>query len=92
MFHSKSIAVSLLGAATALAGCQMAAPEAPARPATEVNCIAAVEAESGVTGATLGGSKLVDVRLDVLINVPGSANPWGCVVDAEGNVSQVYPT
>lgn len=91
MLSNKLVSVSFLGAATALGGC-LSAPEEPARPATEVNCIAAVEAESGVTGATLAGSKLVDTRLDVLIDVPGAATPWGCVVDAEGNVSQVYPT
>lgn len=91
MISNKFVSLSLLAAIPALAGC-LQTPEEPARPATEVNCIAAVEAESGVTGATLAGSKLVDTRLDVLIDVPGAAAPWGCVVDAEGTVSQVYPT
>lgn len=91
MIQSKSVAICLIGATTALSGC-LQAEEPPARPATEVNCIAAVEAETGVQGATLGGSQLVDTRLDVLVDVPGSEKPYGCVVDVEGNVSSVYPT
>ena len=91
MFSAKSLVPCLLGASTALSGC-LQAEEPPARPATEVNCIAAVEAETGVTGATLGGSQLVDARLDVLVDVPGKDRPYGCIVDVEGNVSGVYPT
>ena len=82
-----------LAALAALAACQpWATPPATvvavAGPA-EVACVAAVQTETGTTGASVRSSQVTAAGTSVMVSVPGAEAPWSCLASRDGVVTEV---
>jgi hypothetical protein len=82
-----------LGALAALAACQPAAspPATVVAPAgaAEVACVAAVQTETGTTGASVRSSQVTQAGTNVMVRVPGADAPWSCLASSDGVVAEV---
>ena len=85
-----------LGALATLGACQQTAdlPATVVAPAgaAEVACVAAVQTETGATGASVRSSQVTAAGTNVMVNVPGADAPWSCVASNDGVVAEVRHT
>jgi hypothetical protein len=85
-----------LAALAVLAACQPAAtpPATVVAPAgrAEVACVAAVQTETGTTGASVRSSQVTEDGTNVMVSIPGAEAPWSCLASNDGIVAEVRNT
>lgn len=78
-----------IAAALALCAVSSAASADEMTAKAEKACIAAVEKETGTTGATLISSDYSEAGTKVLVQVVGAEKPWSCLSSNAGEVEEV---